>query len=465
MEGSDREAYSNEGATTIPSDFPDFSDLLDQTGFPQLGFASFQTPFSDEVNPQLLHPAPGSGDNLGSGNDLQDNSISPFRPAETLAPITLNTRAEASTISTPPPKTGKRLSLNSVRILNKWLSNHTHHPYPSVRDVEAIERQTGLTRQQILNWFANARRRKKFNPPETTDPSLAEASPRDIPLRRPPTPTVQQSPLERWENSPPEDEPSTMAAIARAVSGASGDIDQSHDARTRHGRAPSSTGTWATTDTSDSSRSSQASGYSNTSRGSLRKVIKKRRRGGLRARNDERSGLSVACHRFQCTFCTETFKLKHTWSRHEKTQHLSLEQWECSPLGPTALNQGSETVCVYCSVVDPDISHLEEHNHDLCHKRERGERIFYRKDHLRQHLRLVHGSEFMKWPMEEWKSKHEDVISRCGFCNITMTTWSERANHLAEHFKEGRTMADWKGNWGFDAVTLDMVENHMPPCK
>ncbi|TVY73728.1 Aspyridones efflux protein apdF [Fusarium oxysporum f. sp. cubense] len=463
MERNDRETSTNDSTTVFPSEFPDFRDLLDQPGFSDLGFSSFQSPFSDEINPQLLHPVSGIGDSLGPGDSPEVNSIPPFGPTETLAPIASNVRAEASTISNPPPKTGKRLSLNSVRILNKWLSNHTHHPYPSVRDVEAIERQTGLTRQQILNWFANARRRKKFNPPETTDPSSAEASPRDIPLRRPPTPTVQQSPLERWENSPPEDEPSTMAAIARAVSGASGSIDQPHGTRTRRGRAPSSTGTWATTDTSDSSRSSQASGYSHTSNRSLNRVIKKRRRGGLRTRNDEKRGLSVACHRFQCTFCTETFKLKHTWSRHEKTQHLSLEQWECSPLGPTALNEGSETVCVYCGFVDPDNRHFEEHNHDLCHKRERGERVFYRKDHLRQHLRLVHRSEFMKWPMEEWKSKHEDVMSRCGFCDIAMTTWSERVNHLAEHFKEGRTMADWKGNWGFDAATLDMVENHMPP--
>ncbi|EXK36097.1 hypothetical protein FOMG_09286 [Fusarium oxysporum f. sp. melonis 26406] len=463
MERNDRETSTNDSTTVFPSEFPDGRDLLDQPGFSDLGFCSFQSPFSDEINPQLLYPVSGIGDSLGPGDSPEVNSIPPFGPTETLAPIASNVRAEASTISNPPPKTGKRLSLNSVRILNKWLSNHTHHPYPSVRDVEAIERQTGLTRQQILNWFANARRRKKFNPLETTDPSSAEASPRDIPLRRPPTPTVQQSPLERWENSPPEDEPSTMAAIARAVSGASGSIDQPHGTRTRRGRAPSSTGTWATTDTSDSSRSSQASGYSHTSNRSLNRVIKKRRRGGLRTRNDEKRGLSVACHRFQCTFCTETFKLKHTWSRHEKTQHLSLEQWECSPLGPTALNEGSETVCVYCGFVDPDNRHFEEHNHDLCHKRERGERVFYRKDHLRQHLRLVHGSEFMKWPMEEWKSKHEGVLSRCGFCDIAMTTWSERVNHLAEHFKEGRTMADWKGNWGFDAATLDMVENHMPP--
>jgi hypothetical protein len=71
----------------------------------------------------------------------------------------------------------------------------------------------------------------------------------------------------------------------------------------------------------------------------------------------------------------------------------------------------------------------------------------------------------MKWPMEEWKLKHEDVLSRCGFCDVDMTTWSERGNHLAGHFKEGSTMADWKGNWGFDAATLEMVENSMPPCE
>ncbi|KAF4494909.1 Homeobox 4 [Fusarium agapanthi] len=364
MERIDRETSINDGATVFPSEFPDFSELLDQPDFSGLDFASFQSPFNKGVDPQLLHPVSGFGDSP------EVNSISLYVPTETLAPTTSNVQAEAgpNTITTLPPKAGKRLSLNSVRILNKWLSNHVNHPYPSVRDVEASERQTGLTRQQILNWFANARRRKKFNPPETTDISSAEASPRDIPLRRPPTPIVQQSPLERWENSPPEDEPSTMAAIARAVSGASDSLGQPHNMRTRNGRAPSSTGTWAPTDTSDSSRSSKASGYSHTSNRSLNRVIKKRRRGGPRTRNDEKRGLSVVCHRFQCTFCTETFKLKHTWSRHEKTQHLSLEQWECSPLGPTALNEDSETACVYCGFGDPDESHFEEHHHDLCHK-------------------------------------------------------------------------------------------------
>lgn len=32
--------------------------------------------------------------------------------------------------------------------------------------------------------------------------------------------------------------------------------------------------------------------------------------------------------RYQCTFCTDTFKTKYDWRRHEITLHLSLEQWQ-----------------------------------------------------------------------------------------------------------------------------------------
>lgn len=34
-----------------------------------------------------------------------------------------------------------------------------------------------------------------------------------------------------------------------------------------------------------------------------------------------------AKRRYQCTFCTDAFKTKHDWQRHETTMHLSLEQW------------------------------------------------------------------------------------------------------------------------------------------
>ncbi|KAL6915094.1 hypothetical protein FSST1_012854 [Fusarium sambucinum] len=415
---------------------------------------------NDTIDPQNLNTTPILGE-VNQNHDIDTHDYTQVSGPFNGVP------ADQKPATSIPQRPGKRLSLASVRVLNKWLSNHTHHPYPTVAEVESIIRQTGLSKQQVLNWFANARRRKKFERPDTTDYSSgsSEASPRDIPLPRPPTPAIQQIPLERWRNSPPEDEPSGMAAIARAVSGVSYPPMEGSYIQPRN--APSVTGSWATSaETSDSSRSSRASVHthrSDESLKSLRKVNKKRRRARPHGRGYATRQLSQAVYRYQCTFCTESFKLKHTWTRHEKTQHLSLEQWECTPTGPTCTDETSEEVCVYCGAVNPKITHFETHNHDLCHKRERSERTFYRKDHLRQHLRLVHGSEFRKWPMDDWRFKHEDIVSRCGFCDIHLTTWSERANHLAEHFKDGITMADWKGNWGFDAVTLDMVENSMAP--
>ncbi|WZH45410.1 major facilitator superfamily domain-containing protein [Fusarium acuminatum] len=463
---SDREVHSHFGPDERPSEI--YSEILNYgtsptQGLTDLHIAASQLASEDTIDPSNLHTGHYPEVYTETSNVVDELTFVPANSNSTgsvSAPFNLLATSEAP--APTPPKYGRRLSLNSVRILNKWLSNNTHHPYPSVQDVEALERQSGLSRKQILNWFANARRRNKFTSQDTTDQSSvsSDTSPRNIPIRRPATPSVQQTPFDRWRNSPPEDEPSSMEAIARALSGALEDAPSS--SRPRH--RPSSTVTSA--QTSDSSRSSRASAYSHGSDGSLeslRKMTKKRRRGGHRRRNIASRDLSQACHRFQCTFCTETFKLKHTWLRHERTQHLSLEQWECSPSGPTVLNQHCEPVCVYCGMAKPGELHFETHNHDLCHNRERGERTFFRKDHLRQHLRLVHRSEFMKWPMEEWKLKHEDVLSRCGFCDVDMTTWSERGNHLAWHFKEGSTMADWKGNWGFDAATLEMVENSMPP--
>lgn len=46
-----------------------------------------------------------------------------------------------------------------------------------------------------------------------------------------------------------------------------------------------------------------------------------------------------------------------------------------------------------------------------------------------------------------------------------MENWSDRVHHLADHFKAGKTMADWKGDWGFEAHILELVENSIPPCK
>jgi len=168
---------------------------------------------------------------------------------------------------------------------------------------------------------------------------------------------------------------------------------------------------------------------------------------------------------FQCTFCTETFKTKHDWQRHEKSLHLSLERWVCSPNGATI--NSPETglpACVYCDLQCPPLDHAEVHNHFSCAERSLEERTFYRKDHLRQHLHLVHDVKFQAWSMDAWKVVTPEIRSRCGFCGLVMDSWTIRIDHLADHFKGGKSMADWKGDWGFEPQVLSLIENGMPPC-
>ncbi len=133
-------------------------------------------------------------------------------------------------------------------------------------------------------------------------------------------------------------------------------------------------------------------------------------------------------------------------------------------MGPTALNPESKQICcVFCGEPNPNEAHIETHNYSACQERTLTDRTFYRKDHLRQHLKLVHDVKFVSWSMGPWRVATPEIRSRCGFCGIVMDTWTIRVDHLAEHFKTGNTMADWKGDWGFDVPVLEMVENSIPP--
>lgn len=170
-------------------------------------------------------------------------------------------------------------------------------------------------------------------------------------------------------------------------------------------------------------------------------------------------------HKFQCTFCTETFKTKHDWVRHEKSLHLSLEQWVCSPEGPSQVwADRGYSACVYCGLEEPPHEHADQHNYPSCAERSLVARTFYRKDHLRQHLNLFHDAKFQNWSMDIWRMAVPDIQSRCGICGLVLDSWEQRVQHLAEHFKSEKSMVDWTGDWGFAEEVLRNVENAMPPC-
>ncbi|CAM1511239.1 Fc.00g087520.m01.CDS01 [Cosmosporella sp. VM-42] len=383
----------------------------------------------------------------------------------------------------PPPKIGARFSRESVRILKQWLSTHNRHPYPSDEEKEMLQRQTGLNKTQITNWLANARRRGKVQAPRSTSPHYGNWSgPIDIPQRRG-TPALEaMNPLQRWEHSPPENEPASVTAIARAVTASSTSglssglsspfsFNYNDDGSNRSLCNQSSASSLGTSHSSGGSLSAYSHGSRNSwgsfgsapfnSRGQRRR---RRRRAAPKQANDGKTSLSAPPKTFQCTFCTETFRTKHDWQRHEKSLHLSLERWVCAPDGPQAVNQeNGQLCCVFCGIANPDEAHIESHNHSACQERSLEERTFYRKDHLNQHLRLVHNVKFVDWSMKAWKVATPEIRSRCGFCGIVMDTWTIRVDHLAEHFKTGYSMADWKGDWGFEVPVLDMVENSIPP--
>jgi hypothetical protein len=390
-----------------------------------------------------------------------------------------NMNAEANESS---PKVGARFSRESVRILRGWLSTHHRHPYPTDEEKEGLQRQTGLNKTQITNWLANARRRGKVRAPRSTSPSVSNYSKAmDIPRRA--TPALEHmNPLERWKHSPPENEPASVTAIAKAVTSSTWSSGRDSPYATSYGRSDDGSGrslcnvsSTSSLGTSHSSGGSFASAFSHKSRGSFGSFgslnINYGNRGRRRRRRQAPNpgkvpNMNGPIRTFQCTFCTETFKTKHDWQRHEKSLHLSLERWICCPDGPTQFCvEYDHNRCVFCGLANPPDGHGEIHNYSSCADRSLEERTFYRKDHLRQHLNLVHDAKFQGFSMECWKVVTPEIRSRCGFCGIIMGSWTFRVDHLAEHFKGGKSMADWKGDWGFDPQVLDIVENGMPPCK
>lgn len=193
--------------------------------------------------------------------------------------------------------------------------------------------------------------------------------------------------------------------------------------------------------------------------------IRKRRINKQRARV-RRTSLVGSLLPYQCTFCTEDFRTKHDWQRHEKSLHLPVEQWVCTLHGPQALKLDTGSMCcVFCGVPDPDEAHLDIHNYQPCHERTLEERTFNRKDHLNQHLQLVHNVKFDKWSMSSWRIPMSSIKTRCGFCGLKMQMWEERVDHLAGHFKQGLTMASWQGDWGLEDRHLKLLENAIPPCS
>ncbi|KAL6901224.1 hypothetical protein GGI43DRAFT_371392 [Trichoderma evansii] len=265
--------------------------------------------------------------------------------------------------------------------------------------------------------------------------------------------TSDLDPMQRWQESPPEDDPASLTAIMNALKKKSNADQQNRGRRKashRYRRSMSAT-------SRESSASSTDSAWS--SAGSLSHIRNRKSQARVTKSHPDNGKPRIFC----CTFCCDRFGSRFEWVRHEKSLHLNLEMWFCAPFGPSVFSSitGKEH-CAFCNTLEPSQEHLFSHNYESCQSLSKELRSFRRKDHLVQHLRRVHKTQELPL-LDDCKIEVKSIISRCGFCDITLDNWDDRISHLAKHFRRGYTMKDWKGDHEFPPHIAAQVTNAYPP--
>ncbi|KAH6877242.1 hypothetical protein B0T10DRAFT_413412 [Thelonectria olida] len=288
-------------------------------------------------------------------------------------------------------------------------------------------------------------------------PSGSQHSSEPIPIPIPhSTSDSTLGPMQRWQESPPETEAASLEAIAGALHTTLPHFSSCESLRSRaESRA-------ASTRSLNSNNTGHSSGSIASTRSTTSRALRRRRQNNRVAKTKQKGSLAKDRRPFQCTFCCDSFKSKYDWSRHEKSRHLSLERWVCTPHGGAVMSLATgRSHCAYCNILDPTPEHLDTHSHDQCQSSGQPH-TFNRKDHLVQHLRLVHHLDVLP-VLDDWKLEAPPMSSRCGFCDKQMTSWPERVDHLAQHFRKGKTMLDWKGDHCFEPSIAAQVTNALPP--
>lgn len=363
------------------------------------------------------------------------------------------------------PKRSSSRMRGQTKALRQWFFAHSDHPYPSEEDKQELVHETGLTRTQIQNWFINARRRQRVLDKSRKSTITRSGSPMPTSL------LSAMTPFQRWRSSPPEDDHAPLDLVKQAANSQPGTSyvafsDQdAHQSRPHNSYDSRSTSTCASSTTySDSNESiSSFETFLSTDSQSVEQGLGSALGTGLRSsRSSGKSGSA----RYQCTFCTSSFKRKSDWCRHEVSIHVQLDMWVCQPENSTVWQFDSfHQQCNYCGIELPSQEHIASHDFESCAERPLGERVFARKDHLLQHLKKFHGCR--KWPgqcLDIRRSRHTILNSRCGFCAERFVTWNERVDHLVSHFKQGSQMKQWIGDWGFDLAMMQSLRRAILPA-
>ena len=150
-------------------------------------------------------------------------------------------------------------------------------------------------------------------------------------------------------------------------------------------------------------------------------------------------------HTHWCTVCEKPpqFQTCDGWKRHEKEQHES--PYICMPNGHLD-SIGGRPCCAFCSLQNPNDTHLATHHILQCTQKPVEDRRFNRKTQLVKHLKahgILDGSDVA----DRWHVSYSKSYYSCGFCVALFTTNGERLNHIdTYHWRNHRNISDWDRN-------------------
>ncbi|KAI8974447.1 hypothetical protein BDB01DRAFT_729023 [Pilobolus umbonatus] len=113
----------------------------------------------DEIR---VSPSTSTTSNLSSSSSTSgDSEVTIDTPSHIKNIRSSGDEQSAQKSMADPTKKRRRGNLPKevTEFLRKWLIQHKKHPYPAEKEKIELAHQTGLTVNQISNWFINARRR------------------------------------------------------------------------------------------------------------------------------------------------------------------------------------------------------------------------------------------------------------------------------------------------------------------
>jgi hypothetical protein len=326
-----------------------------------------------------------------------------------------------STVKRSCARRHTKLPSHVLHRLRTWLRANRDHPYPSAETKRALAQECGITEKQVTTWFTNTRARKLPLPGDRSHTSSEDEGAYESDYSSiANTPIYTTSPV--FAYGTPTSNPTNQAFSGPA--------------------------TYNTTQlTLQTSRRGKKKDY--------------RRMNTVSPVDDSPVSRTPATpspnpvaheqETWQCTFCHQHLVPK-SWRRHEETQHRPKYQWTCLATSPRLTipsRAGFSTICAFCELKDPSEDHLlRSHRIMECSKKCEADRTFGRPDHLRQHIKNFHKASLLDLVRDRWRrdgpGKNVDEGWTCGFCQVKLLTWDARETHIANHFKDGCTMAQWQ---------------------